>query len=85
MKSEFKLSAHPLPAPGEFDFEFETVEEKRAYQTYEETLTYKEEKAFRTAATKQEKEQAIKALTQRRKTVYKMWQNRKKPTLNTVA
>ena len=37
MKPEFKLAAHPLPAPGEFDFEFETLEEKRAYQTYEET------------------------------------------------
>ena len=85
MKSEFKLSAHPLPAPGEFDFEFETVEEKRAYQTYEDDLTTKELKGFRVAATKQEREQAISALVQRRKTVYKMWQNRKKPTLNTVA
>ena len=85
MKFELKLSAHPFPAPGEFDFEFETLEEKRAYQTYEETLTHKEQKAFRAATTKQEREKAGEALAQRRKTVYKMWQNRKKPTLNTVA
>ena len=85
MKSELKLSAHPLPAPGEFDFEFKTLEEKQAYQTYEDALAYKELTAFRTAATKQEREKATKALIQRRKTVYKMWQNRKKPTLNTVA
>ena len=84
-KPEFKLAASPLPAPGEFDFEFETLGEKRAYQTYEYDLTTKEQKAFRVATTRQEREQAISALVQRRKTVYKMWQNRKKPTLNTVA
>lgn len=85
MKSKFKLSAHLRPAPGEFDFEFKTLEEKRDYQTYEETLTDKELKAFRIATTKQERVEAINALAQRRKTVYKMWQNRKKPTLNSVA
>ena len=85
MNSEFKLAASPRPAIGEYDFEFSSLEEKRAFMTYEETLTYKEVKAFRAATPKQEREQATSTLTQRRKTVYKMWQNRKKPTLNTVA
>lgn len=82
MTNPFRLSASPTPAIAEFDFDFASEHEMKAYIKYESDFTHSELSALGEMLTESERDVAKQALAKKRKAVYKMWKARNQPSLN---